>query len=109
MNGFQSLVPISTLADFEVEDLTKIMLGQEDIDIAAIEALANYQGGYEEMSLQVQWFWDVFRAFSAEEQRATLKFVTGLHKVLGPSSAYCAAVPSLTAARLHICLQLIFV
>ena len=47
-----------------------------------MEAAAKYLGSYDEESPQVVWFWAAMRdAFSDEERRATVRFVTGLHKV----------------------------
>ena len=53
--------------------------------MSEIEAVAKYTGGYTDESPQVAWFWEALKAFEPAQQRATLRFVTGLHKVRVPT------------------------
>mmetsp|Transcript_92560 Transcript_92560/g.264471 ORF Transcript_92560/g.264471 Transcript_92560/m.264471 type:complete len:276 (-) Transcript_92560:181-1008(-) len=81
VEGFHDLVPVASLADFEVEELLKLLMGQDSVDVTEIEAVAKYTGGYTDESAQVGWFWQVLKEFEPGQQRATLRFITGLHKV----------------------------
>jgi hypothetical protein len=84
VSGFHDLVPLDSLraAGIAPPDLLRLFLGQDELDVSEIEAAAKYLGGYDEESPQVSWFWEAMRTtFADEERRATIRFVTGLHKV----------------------------
>ena len=84
VGGFHDMVPLKTITDtgLEANDLLRLLLGQDELDVSEIEAAAKYGGGYNEDSPQIRWFWEAMReAFDDTERRATIRFVTGLHKV----------------------------
>merc|ERR1711907_311455 len=62
VEGFHELVGVETLTRLRMSctELNKLFLGEDEVDVHSIEALAKYTGGYDELSLEVRWFWRAF-------------------------------------------------
>jgi E3 ubiquitin-protein ligase NEDD4 len=79
--GLYQFVPVELLQLFEPEELPVLIGGVEKIDIDDLQANTEYQGGLNERSQVVQWFWKVLRGMGDSELRKFLRFVTGSDRV----------------------------
>lgn len=79
------------------------MCGNPNLDFAALERNAKYDGGFSAASPAVAWLWSIVREeLSADEQRLFLKFFTG--------SDRCGFVcPLVVVGLLGCCVLFVFV
>ena len=73
LQGFRTLVPSDTLADFSIKELAILLNGKDDVDVDEMRAFTAFQGGYNANSQQVLWLWQALREFSSDFRGAFLK------------------------------------
>ena len=79
--GFAELIPNSHVSVFTPEELLLLLNGKSKIELGEMIASTRYTGGYEEHSMPVKLFWEVFTKMSQEERQNMLKFATGATRV----------------------------
>lgn len=57
--GFSELIPNGCVCMVKCDDISKLLVGKECIDVGEIRATTNYGGIYSETSTQILWFWQV--------------------------------------------------
>ncbi|XP_054260809.1 ubiquitin-protein ligase E3A [Macrosteles quadrilineatus] len=80
--GFQMVTdesPLSLL--FRPEEVEQLVCGSKRFDLAELEEVAEYDGGYTSDSLVVRWFWQIVHTLTPEDQRKLLQFATGSDRV----------------------------
>ena len=79
--GFFTCLERKALAFLSPELLKDIAEGYQDFDIRELKAVTKYEDGYTEDHPLIRAFWDIVEAYSAEEQRRLLEFVTASDRV----------------------------
>ena len=74
--GFYTCLDKTALSIFTAEALQTVIEGIQEVDIGGLERVTKYEDGYEADTEIVKSFWEVVRAFSHEEKRQLLEFVT---------------------------------
>lgn len=62
---------------FQSEELELLVCGLPHLDFEALQAVARYEGGYNQAHSTIKAFWGVLHAFSLQEKKLFLKFTTG--------------------------------
>ncbi|KAF7678795.1 Ubiquitin-protein ligase E3A [Astathelohania contejeani] len=85
--GFHSVIKLKSINDFHSNELEKIIMGTEYIDVDAIKKYAQYSG-YSDNDPMVKYFWDIFKDYSIEDKKKLLQFITGNDRIpiSGPES-----------------------
>ena len=79
--GFFTCLERKALAFLSPELLRDIAEGYQDFDIRELKAVAKYEDGYTEDHPLIKAFWEIVEAYSMEEQRRLLEFVTASDRV----------------------------
>jgi len=79
--GFFTCLERKALAFLSPELLKDIAEGYQDFDIRELKAVTKYEDGYTEDHPLIRAFWDIVEAYSMEEQRRLLEFVTASDRV----------------------------
>lgn len=75
--GVNDVVPLDLLRrTFSAPELACLLGGVADISVAEWRKNTQYEGGYTQDSLQVQWLWRLVERFTPDERTLLLKFVT---------------------------------
>ncbi|KAJ9154641.1 hypothetical protein P3X46_027959 [Hevea brasiliensis] len=78
LRGFQQLIQKDWIDMFNEHELQLLISGSlESLDVDDLRLHANYAGGYHGEHYVIEMFWEVLKAFSLENQKKFLKFVTG--------------------------------
>jgi hypothetical protein len=80
ISGFGSVVDIhgDAMTLFSPPELELMIVGVPDIDFAALETVAKYEGGYTATTPVIQWFWEICKTeLDDEHQHLLLTFATG--------------------------------
>ncbi|ORZ35703.1 hypothetical protein BCR44DRAFT_1461039 [Catenaria anguillulae PL171] len=76
--GFAAVTAESSIKHlFRAEELHHVVLGEDELDIDALETQAIYDGGYSHETPIVESLWHAIRSMSKVDQRRFLFFVTG--------------------------------
>lgn len=59
------------------QELERLVCGNPNLDFAALERHAKYDGGFSKETQAVLWLWQIVRELDLVEQRCFLKFFTG--------------------------------
>ncbi|KXS17549.1 HECT-domain-containing protein [Gonapodya prolifera JEL478] len=78
--GFDTVCKGSPLTLFKPEELEMVVRGDEEIDIAALQSVTEYEG-FDPREPTVRWFWEVAKSYSEEDKKKLLSFVTGSDRV----------------------------
>lgn len=79
--GFDMVTETSQLKDwFRPEELEKLIVGTQILDFHALEKAAHYDGGFDEDTPCVKWFWEVIHAMTEQDQSKFLSFSTGCNR-----------------------------
>ena len=65
------------LANSSLQELERFVSGEEEVDVAAWKACASFEGGFDESSPAVVWFWELVDDFDAAERAQLLAFARG--------------------------------
>jgi hypothetical protein len=79
--GFFTCLERKALAFLSPELLKDIAEGYQDFDIRELKAVAKYEDGYAEDHPLIKAFWEIVEAYSMEDQRRLLEFVTASDRV----------------------------
>ena len=79
--GFYTCLDRTALSIFTAEALQSVVEGIQEIDIDGLEAATRYEDGFDEDHPFIRDFWDVVKAFSVDEKRQLLEFVTASDRV----------------------------
>lgn len=78
--GFYSVASGSSLVLFNHHELELLVCGLPHLDFHALESAAAYEGGYSESHPAIRMFWDIVHAFTLEQKKSFLSFVTGCNR-----------------------------
>ena len=78
--GFMRIMQNSTLDFLSPEELELLVVGTPELDFSALEANAEYEGGYDCNSEVVKHFWHFVKSCDTDTQLKLLKFATGSSK-----------------------------
>jgi E3 ubiquitin-protein ligase HUWE1 len=81
IQGFGTLIPLTQLKSFELEEFKMLVNGKPTIDIEELRASTVFQGGYHENAQVVLWLWQALREFDQQKRGLFLKFMTGTNKI----------------------------
>jgi len=81
LGGFYQFIPHSLVSLFNEYELELLLSGLPSIDLDDWIKNTSLQAGFEHDSQTIQWFWEVVKEFSKEEQVLLLQFVTGTSRV----------------------------
>jgi E3 ubiquitin-protein ligase TRIP12 len=97
--GFESILPLSSLKIFYPEELERLFCGSGFIkwDKKMLIECTRCDHGYTHESKAVQNLFDIMSSFSADEQRQFLQFVTGSPRL--PVGGLRSLTPPLTIVR----------
>ena len=76
-NGFLRVCGGPALGMFTASELELLVCGLPHLDFEGLKRGVKYEGGYNEHTPVIQWFWDVVLSMSLEDKRAFLTFTTG--------------------------------
>ncbi|KAF8476258.1 hypothetical protein BDZ91DRAFT_844889 [Kalaharituber pfeilii] len=79
--GFLTIIPPRSFSLFTPSRLKSLVEGIPTIDITQLESITKYDDGYDQSHPTIREFWSVVRAYSQEERRALLEFVTASDRV----------------------------
>jgi len=80
LRGFLRVVRGAALALCAPPELERLVAGEPHLDFRALEAVAEYEGGYSREHPAVRRFWEVVHGLPLEEQQRLLMFATGSPK-----------------------------
>ncbi|KAI9221135.1 hypothetical protein BC828DRAFT_405199 [Blastocladiella britannica] len=80
-NGFLRVLQGNALSLFRPEEIEMLVRGSAEIEVAQLEATANYDGGFHESHRTVRMLWEVLRSFDPGMRAKFLKFLTGTDRV----------------------------
>jgi len=97
--GFESLIPLSSLSSFYPEELAQLFCGnqQELWDTKYLLDCCRTDHGYTHDSRVVRFFFDMLTSYDAQQQRRFLQFVTGSPRL--PVGGLRSLNPPLTIVR----------
>ena len=75
--GFHQVCGGPALQLFRFEELELLVCGLPHLDFLALEAVTQYDGGYDARHPTIATFWEVIHALSLEERKKFLFFTTG--------------------------------
>lgn len=75
--GLNEIISQDLLRVFTAHEMACLFGGTADISVSEWRQYTNYQGGYDEDSPQIKWFWRLVERFTPDERTLLLKFVTG--------------------------------
>ncbi|KAF4322348.1 hypothetical protein BBO99_00000042 [Phytophthora kernoviae] len=81
IQGFTTLIPLSSVKMFDVGELKMLVNGKPMIGVEELRSCTVFQGGYDEHAQVVLWLWQALREFTAELRGQFLKFMTGSNKI----------------------------
>ncbi|KAG2777159.1 hypothetical protein Pcac1_g12522 [Phytophthora cactorum] len=81
VQGFTTLIPLSTIKTFDMAELKMLVNGKPTIDVEELRSCTVFQGGYDEHTQVVLWLWQALREFTIELRGQFLKFMTGTNKI----------------------------
>ncbi|KIY99241.1 ubiquitin-protein ligase E3 A [Monoraphidium neglectum] len=77
-HGFRILCDGPAIRLFNACEVERLVCGNPNLDFAALERNAKYEGGFSAASTAVQWLWGIVRdELSFDEKKMYLKFFTG--------------------------------
>lgn len=79
--GFYTCLSPTALSIFTPPALKSVIEGSQHINISELESITKYEDGYTAESPTIKQFWEVVRAFSDDEKRGLLEFVTASERV----------------------------
>jgi len=77
MKGFNKAMNKTNLDLFEPEELELVICGNPSLNFADLQKGAKYDDGYTKNHPSIKMFWNVVNAFSEDEKRSFLKFLSG--------------------------------
>jgi len=80
-SSFFSIIIENYVSLFNSDELELIINGQPFIDVEDWKQNTMYQGGYNENSMVIKWFWEILSSFSQENLGKFLQFCTGTSRV----------------------------
>lgn len=76
--GVYDVVPLGMWSFLTVEELSDLIRGTQEIDIADLKRSTSYSpGSINQDDINVQWFWEIVGEFSDTEKADFLRFVSG--------------------------------
>jgi ubiquitin-protein ligase E3 A/E3 ubiquitin-protein ligase HERC4 len=78
--GIRRVMESSSLDLFRPEELELLVVGTPELDFEALEANAEYEGGYDKDSAVIKNFWRFVKESDLESQLKFLRFATGSSK-----------------------------
>lgn len=78
--GFYSVASGSSLVLFNHQELELLICGLPHLDFHALETAAVYEGGYSAAHPSIKQFWEILHAFTLEQKKSFLSFVTGCNR-----------------------------
>lgn len=77
-HGFRLLCDGPAIRLFNACEVERLVCGNPNLDFAALERNAKYDGGFSAQSQAAQWLWQIVKDdFTFEEKKLFLKFFTG--------------------------------
>ncbi|AET37605.1 putative E3 ubiquitin-protein ligase HUL4 Ecym_1372 [Eremothecium cymbalariae DBVPG len=82
-SGFFHVIEANSFKLFGSEEIEQLVCGshEQGLDVDMLRSVTKYQGGFDDNSPVVQWFWEIIQEFDYEKQRKLLQFVTGSDRV----------------------------
>ncbi|AGO12292.1 AaceriAEL068Wp [[Ashbya] aceris (nom. inval.)] len=82
-NGFFHVIEGNSFRLFGSEELEQLVCGssEQSLDVRMLRSVTRYQGGFDDNSPVVQWFWEILSEMDYPQQRKLLHFVTGSDRV----------------------------
>lgn len=80
-SGFDAVVTSDILRAFHAEELEQLVCGSRALDFEELQRVTTYDEGYISSSGPIRDFWACVHAFSPEQKRRLLAFVTGSDRV----------------------------
>jgi len=78
--GFIHFCPKNFLSICTPEEIQKIILGEEDIDIESLKNVTTYKG-CDQNTQVVKWFWEVVGQYDTQMKKKLMIFVTGSDRI----------------------------
>ncbi|KAI8084518.1 uncharacterized protein BX664DRAFT_337173 [Halteromyces radiatus] len=75
--GFNLICRDCAIKIFRPEEVEQLVCGSSDLDFYALEKSTVYDGGWDENSTIIRYFWEIVHGFSYEEKKKLLFFATG--------------------------------
>ncbi|AMD20606.1 HDL138Wp [Eremothecium sinecaudum] len=81
--GFFHVIEGNTFQLFGSEEVEQLVCGsnEQNLDVDMLRSVTKYQGGFEDTTPVVNWFWEILQEFDYSKQRKLLQFVTGSDRV----------------------------
>ena len=98
-SGLYSIVKREWLTAFTADELSRIISGDDHIQISDLKANTLYSGGYSAQHQLIQWFWAEVDTFTPAEQAALIKFVTACPRA--PLQGFASLNPKLCIQRVN--------
>lgn len=105
LGGFFSVIDAKWVAVFNENELQELISGPSKIDIEDLRAHTVYSGTFDPEHPTIVAFWNVVSAFTVEQQRQLLKFVTSTIRVC--SSCHSLPLSALLAFLFYPCARLL--
>ena len=80
IKGFMKISLSKLFLLFSPDELDILVSGEIIFDWNALKQNAKYIDGYNEKSIQIIWFWEIFNNFNLENKKKFLRFSTGNDK-----------------------------
>jgi E3 ubiquitin-protein ligase HUWE1 len=78
LEGFEAHISINKyMRLFTLDEIQLLLGGRPDIDLKDIRKDAQFTGGYDEDSAQVEWLWVILQEFDVEKLSLFLGFISG--------------------------------
>ncbi|KAI8332283.1 hypothetical protein BC941DRAFT_505374 [Chlamydoabsidia padenii] len=75
--GFNLICQDCAIKIFRPEEIEQLICGSSDLDFYALEKSTVYDGGWNEKSTVIKYFWEIVHDFTYEERKKLLFFATG--------------------------------
>ncbi|CAO3590665.1 unnamed protein product [Absidia cylindrospora] len=75
--GFNLICQDCAIKIFRPEEIEQLVCGSSDLDFYALEKSTVYDGGWNENSTVIRYFWEIVHDFTFEEKKKLLFFATG--------------------------------
>ena len=63
-DGFNSVIPVTLLKDFDPEELEYMISGRKGVDIKLLRQYTTYMDGYKPDSKQIVWLWRLLHSWN---------------------------------------------
>ncbi|KAH0787258.1 ubiquitin ligase [Histomonas meleagridis] len=79
--GYKRLCNNNLLSIFKSDELDVLVSGEEIVDWSLLKENTQYSDGYDENSIQIKWFWEIFDEMNDEQKQMFFRFSTGSDRI----------------------------